>query len=317
VHQYLREMYHNTFEKHDIVTVGETPGIGLHMSKYFTDESRNELNLVFNFDHLETSGKNRFDDYEYDLNEYKEYVIKWQTEYGKSCRNTLFYNNHDNPRMISKISKDLTHKEKLAKMLALIQFTLSGIPFIYQGDEIGMTNTYFDGIGDFRDVESINLYNELKGTLPEEEILNKLRAGSRDHARTPMQWSAAINAGFSEGTPWIGVNPDYVNTNAADNEADEHSIMNFYKSLIELRKNSIELLEGDFVPLRKYLKNIFAYYRVYAGRKYFVEINLSAKETSRIITKETKRMLLSNYDYHNGKMLLPYEASVYEIIAEK
>lgn len=314
VHQYLREMNLNTFGNYDVMTVGETPGIGIEMSKFFTDESRKELNLIFNFDHLETGGHERFDDYDYDLNELKEYHILWQTQYGKTCRNAIFFNNHDNPRLIGKIGADETQREVLAKMLAMMQFTLSGTPFVYQGDEIGMTNSVFNTISDFRDVESLNLYKELSGTLPEEKILEKLRAGSRDHARTPMQWSAEKNAGFTSGEPWIGVNPDYIRINAEQNRNDENSVYQFYKTLIALRKEIPALVYGDTIPVRKYNKDCFCYYKSYCTEKYYIELNLSGKHVTKIQTKDNRKILLSNYDYHNAKDLLPYEANLFKIV---
>ncbi|MFA0814413.1 MAG: alpha-glucosidase [Anaerofustis sp.] len=317
VHQYLREMNLNTFGNYDVMTVGETPGTGIEMSKFFTEESRRELNMIFNFDHLETGGHDRFEDYDYDLNELKDYHILWQTQYGKTCRNTIFFDNHDNPRLISKIGADETDREILAKMLAMMQFTLTGTPFVYQGDELGMTNTVFDSIDDFRDVESLNLYRKLQGTLSEEAILDKLRAGSRDHARTPMQWSAESNAGFSTGEPWIKVNPDYIRINAEQNLKDENSVYHFYRRLIALRKEIPALIYGDFIPVRKYAKDCFAYYKTYCSEKYYVELNLSGKHIPKVQTKDNRKLILSNYDYHNAKALLPYEANLFEIVNPK
>ena len=317
VHQYLREMNMNTFANHDVMTVGETASVGLEISRLFSDESRNELNMVFHFGHLDMPGKSRFEEYDYDLNYYKQYILPWQTELGRTCRQTLFYNNHDNPRMLSKISKDYILKDHLAKMLALLQLTLSGTPFIYQGDEIGMINSVFNKIEDFRDVDTINLYHELKDTMPEDELIKKLNAGTRDHARTPMQWDETKYAGFSQHEPWIAVNPDHIYTNVKESVKNENSIFHFYRQMIAIRRNAKALIYGDFIPVRKHSKNVFAYFKEYQGEKYFIEINMTDKKVQHVTIGESLRMVFSNYDYHNKKVLLPYEANLFQVVDEK
>ncbi len=186
LHEYLNELKENAFSLYNAISVGETPGVGMEMSKLLTADYRRELDMVFSFDHLETPGHVRFDDYRYDLNYFKEYMIDWMENYGNHCQPTLFYVNHDNPRMISKIDTDPKFRTVLSKLLALMQLTLRGTPFIYQGQEIGMINKKFICIDDLRDIESLNLYEELLGKMNKEEALNKILAGTRDHARTAM-----------------------------------------------------------------------------------------------------------------------------------
>lgn len=280
LHEYLREMRQETFDNYDVFTVGETPGTGMEMSRLLTSEYRKELNMVFSFDHLENPGKVRFDDYRYDLNYLKEYLINWTENYGNDCWMTLFFENHDNPRMISKINPNPEYRNVLGKLLAMIQLTSKGTPFIYQGQELGMVNASFDSISQFRDVESINLYNELLSETNSSDALKKVLCGSRDHARTPVQWTSGMNAGFSSAEPWIRINEDYREYNIEDQLKSPLSIINFYKSLIAIRKSNHTLIDGDFIPVKEKIKNIFCYYRILGKEKYYVELNLSETQKS-------------------------------------
>ena len=213
LHQYLKEMRREAFDHYDVFTVGETPGVGMQMSRLLTAEERKELDMVFSFDQLETPGHVRFDDYAYDLNYLKGYLCDWMENYGDNCWMSLFYENHDNPRMISKVDKSGRYREQIAKLLAVIQMTLKGTPFLYQGQELGRVNQKFTSVSQLKDVESINLYEELKVTVGEDAALERVLAGSRDHARTPMPWSADIYGGFSDHEPWIGQDEDYKTCN--------------------------------------------------------------------------------------------------------
>ena len=204
LHEYLRELKREAFAPHSAFSVGETPGIGMEMSKLLTADYRGELDMVFSFDQLETPGHVRFDDYRYDLNYVKEYMTDWMENYGAHCRMALFYENHDNPRMISKVNPDPRYRDVLAKLLATMLLTLRGTPFIYQGQELGMINSDFSSIDALKDVESLNLYDELKKTMSEAEAFKKILAGTRDHARVPMQWTDGIYAGFSSASSAAG-----------------------------------------------------------------------------------------------------------------
>lgn len=310
LHDYLKEMRWNTFSKYDVMTVGETPIMGMEMAKLLTDERRAELDSVFNFEHLETPGHKRFDDYRYDLNYLKDYYTDWQLHYGNACWQTLFYENHDNPRMVSKVNPNPQYREAVAKCLATIQFTLRGTPYLFQGQELGMTNAQFASIDEIRDVESRNLYHELlsKGKTPD-EAMAVIRAGTRDHARTPMQWDDTENAGFTTGTPWIAVNPNYREINAANELKDKGSVLAYYKDIITLRKQNPALIYGEFVPV-KTGRDRFCYYRVLDDKRFFIECNLSDRPQKRTWKTKGFTPLLATYGAP-AKDLRPYETVVY------
>lgn len=284
----------------------------MEMSKLLTADYRKELDMVFSFDHLETPGHVRFDDYEYDLNYLKKYFVEWMTGYGSHCWMSLFYENHDNPRMISKVNKKIEYRVVLGKLLATIQFTLRGTPFIFQGQEIGAVNKNFHSIEDIRDIESINLYEELIETKSKGEAFAKVLAGSRDHARTPMQWNASEHGGFTTGTPWILNDEDYKDCNVEQQLKDNSSVFHFYKDLIALRKYNIALIYGeiDFVDVKK--KNLFCYYRRFEEECFYIECNLSEGTNKRFHKINGYQLLLSNY---NGvsEVLRPYECAIYKV----
>ena len=310
LHKYLNEMRMQTFDKFDVVTVGETPGIGLEMSRFLTHENRKELDMIFSFDHLENPGKVRFDNYKYDLNYLKKYYTNWMENYGNDCWMSLFIENHDNPRMISKVDKDPKYRKVLGKLLAMIQLTLKGTPFIFQGQELGMINKGFSNINQFKDVESLNLYNEILPELGADKSLEKIIHGSRDHARTPVQWNEEENSGFSISEPWIYMDEDYKKYNVEKQLHNPDSIINFYKNLIQIRKSNIALIYGEFEALSKDEKNIFCYYRNYENKKYYIELNITNIPQKRIIDIENYKLLLSNYK-DRSKDLREYEANLY------
>ncbi|MBZ9687495.1 alpha-glucosidase [Clostridium estertheticum] len=312
LHEYLKEMRSRTFDNFDVFTVGESPGTGMQMSKLLTADYRKELDMVFSFDHLENPGKVRFDDYRYDLNYLKKILIDWQLNYGNSCWNTLFFENHDNPRMISKINPDPQYRDVLSKLLAAIQFTLKGTPFIFQGQELGMVNSDFKSIDEIKDIESIQLYNELMVSMNKESALRKINAGSRDHARTPMQWNGELNAGFTTGTPWLHGNKDFENCNADIQIKDKNSPFNFYKAIIALRRENKALIYGEFIPVKEKTKDLFCYYRQLDGIKFYIEINLSNKEKAIPKSSSNYKELLSNYT-EKSKKLRAYEATIYSV----
>ena len=315
LHEFLRQLKKEAFEPYGAFTVGETPGVGMEMGKLLTSNYRRELDMIFSFDHLETPGHVRFDDYLYDLNYYKEYMIDWMENYSHHGSMSLFYENHDNPRMISKINPNPAYHRVLGKLLAMIQLTLKGTPFIYQGQEIGAINQSFSSIDDFRDLESINLYNELLESQEEELALKKILAGSRDHARTPMQWNKYEHAGFTEGTPWIDIYGDYKECNVEAELENKDSILNFYKQLIKLRKENKALIYGDIRILDKKRRNSFVYLRRIKGSMFLIECNLSQNS----ILKKKKRtpceLIMSNYLSESEK-LRPYESNLYRVIED-
>ncbi len=261
LHEYLHELKSDVFAQFGAFSVGETPGVGMEMSKLLTTDYRGELDMVFSFDHLEMPGHVRFDDYKYDLNYFKENMIYWMENYGNHCWTSLFYENHDNPRMISKVDPDPFYREVIAKLLAAMQLTLRGTPFIYQGQELGMVNKKFRSIEELRDVESLNIYTELCKRMSETDALNKILAGTRDHVRTPMQWTSGSYAGFSDVEPWIDTDDDCKICNAEEQTTNVDSVWSFYRALIELRKKHPALVYGDIDIINKSIKDLFTYYR--------------------------------------------------------
>jgi oligo-1,6-glucosidase len=261
LHEYLHELNENCFAKHDAFSVGETPGLGMKMFRLVNGEERKELDMSFSFDHLETPGHVRWDDYRYDLNYFRDYMIDWQTHYGNNCWMTLFYNNHDNPRMVSKIDPEGKHTREVEELLAVMQMTMKGTPFIYQGDEMGLTDYAFQSIEDLNDVESINLYHDLlRQGKTEEEAWKTILAGTRDHARMML--------------PWNGKNDkEYLN------QKEDSAITDTYRELIELRHSHRALIYGDFKLLSK-RKNRFVYQRSDDSESFVIDCNLHDRTES-------------------------------------
>lgn len=313
LHAYLHEMNRNCFGRGDkeYVTVGECGGLGIETAKLTTADTRQELSMVFNFDHLDNPGHMRFDEYQYDLRKAVKTILKWQVEYTNHCWPTLLFENHDNPRVTSKVDPTDTYTSEIAKLCAVLEMTLKGSPFIYQGQELGMTNTHFDSMDDVRDVESINFYNKLvaKGKKPE-KALRIINGGSRDHGRTPMQWTAEPGAGFTDGTPWIGINKNAVRLNAADEAKVPDSVLNDFKRLIALRHANPALVYGDFTQLCPEDKNVVCYKRTLDGNTFFVELNLTGERQNRPYDPVGFERLYSNYHDHRD-VLMPFEANVY------
>ena len=309
--EYLREFNQKSLTPHNAYTVGECPGNGLKMSRMITGDDRNELNQLFSFEHLENPGKKRMDIYEFDVRKIIPEIVRWQTKYSKHCWPTVFFDNHDNPRMCSKIDHSNKHSVVINKMLVTMQMTLRGTPYIYQGNEIGMIDYPFKSMDEYRDVESFNYYKEYKEKgMSERKILKKLFYGSRDHARIPMQWSSEENAGFSKNKPWINVHPEYKGLNVEVQEKDSDSVLNYYRKMIKLRKENKALIYGEFEQL-KTNKNIFAYKRIYEDKEYMVVINLTKKNQDYPFNIDYN-LVCSNYSKYSNK-LRPYEAIVFEV----
>lgn len=311
LHEFLHQLNREAFAPYQAFSVGETPGIGIETGKLLTGDYRQELDMIFNFDHLETPGHVRFDDYRYDLNYYKKYLIQYQSQYGSQYWMALFIENHDNPRMISKINPEPLYRDVIGKLLATIQLTLRGTPFIFQGQELGLVNATFPNINDFRDVESINKYHELKQNRPHKEALKSVVAGSRDHARVPMPWSKQKHAGFSDHTPWIKDHDDYLTTNVEGALGDSKSVLNYYRKLIRLRKSHETLIYGKVRFVKIHRKHYFAYYRSDASASFFIEMNLSDTPSKRQAAPKGYYPIATNYATHS-RMMHPYETNIYQ-----
>jgi len=309
LNEYLRELKRDAFLPYGAFTVGETPGVGIEMMKLLTEEGRKELDMVFSFDHLETPGHARFDEYRYDLNYYKSFMIDHMENYSPYCQMSLFNENHDNPRMISKVDNDENVRWMLGKLLAVMQLTLKGTPFIFQGQEIGMVNKSFKSMEELRDVESFGKFSELKGKLGEEQAFRRVLAGSRDNARIPMQWDKGPNGGFTEGTPWIGAG-DFDTCNTEDQMNDRNSLWSFYRDLIALRKKHPALVYGDIEIINKDMKDMFTYFRRNLEEIIYIECNLGREKIRRAGDMPPGRRLVSNYE-DTDEYMRPYEASVW------
>ncbi len=314
LHKYLHELAENTFNKYDAFTVGECQGTGIEMSKLMTGDYRKELNVVFAFDHIENPGKKRFSEYKYDLRPMAKELVKWQLHYGNHCWPTVFFENHDTTRMPSKVCPEGWYRDELSKLLAVMQMTFKGVPFIYQGQEIGMTNSAFKKIEDFRDVESVNYYKEqtAKGE-DKEKIYRIVKAGSRDNGRTPMCWSDEENAGFTTGAPWIEVIPDYKKINVAAEDKKEASVLNFYRKMTALRHSDDTLVYGDFKLAKENWKNVLTYYRIGEKSTYFIEINLTDKVQKKPVCTNGFEEIITNVCAKRTDELVPFEANVYKV----
>lgn len=319
IHGFLQELNRNTFGTVDgIMTVGETGSADIEEAKLYSDPNRQELDMIFQFEVMGIDGirTRNFEPREYTLQDLKQVMCKWQTELDEVAWNSLFWNNHDYPRVVSRFGNDSSeYRTVSAKMLATLLHGMKGTPYIYQGEELGMTNVRFEDIGDYRDVETINFYKRKKTEgWPEQKIMEYVYRNSRDNARTPMQWDDSEGAGFSEHTPWIRLNPNYTEINALNNQKDEHSVFYHYKKLIELRRTKDVLVYGTFQMEYKTHPQIFAYTRHYKGESILVICNFYQISCSIPLDMSIRDedVLLSNYKNLQTKdktlYLRPYEA---------
>ena len=317
VHRYLQEMNEKVLSKYDIMTVGETPGVTPELAKQYAGEDTHELNMVFQFEHVDTAGKyGKWTDEKMPLKKLKDIMSRWQTELYGEAWNSLFWDNHDQPRAVSRFGDDRPqYRDAAAKMLATCLHMMQGTPYVYQGEELGMTNYPFQSPADFRDIESINAYREWceSGKAAHEDFWPCMLFISRDNARTPVQWDDSKNAGFTSGTPWIPVNPNYTEINAKAETADPDSVFHYYKKLIALRKQNPIIVYGKYEPLLKDSEELFVYTRTLGGEKLFVACNFTDKETSLSLPEEFigRDRLISNMenDYSRREIVLkPYEA---------
>ena len=278
LHEFLQEMNQATFGKHDLLTVGETWGATPEIAKLYSNPDRHELSMVFQFEHIgldQQEGGEKWDLAPVDLGKLKQIFAKWQTELDNQGWNSLFWNNHDLPRMISRWGNDGQYRVESAKMLAILLHMQKGTPYIYQGEEIGMTNTAITDISQARDIETINMYHErLANGYAKEDIIHSINVKGRDNARRPVQWNNHAFAGFSTVEPWIAVNDNYENINVEQALADPDSIFYTYQKLIALRKANPIMIWGDF-ELVDTQEEVFAYLRKYQGETWLVVTNFS------------------------------------------
>jgi alpha-glucosidase len=321
IHKYLQELKENTFDKYDIMTVGEANGVKAEEAHSWVSEEEGKFNMVFQFEHLNLWSDEKEE--RFDVIELKNTLSKWQKALENKGWNALYLENHDIPRVVSAWGNDKEFWKESAKAFATMYFLQQGTPFIYQGQEIGMTNVKFSSTEQYNDVKSINMYNEkIKNGEAVDKVMEHIWATSRDNSRTPMQWNGEIYGGFSSVKPWIGMNPNYTDINLESQKADPTSIFNYYKNLISIRKNHQGLIYGTYDLILEDHPQLYSYTRTFNEEKYIIICNLTEK-TAKYEFKELQLnyegLLLSNYEvkYHeklNSFNVMPYEARVYKII---
>lgn len=320
LHKYLHEMNEATFGHRDSMTVGECWGATPEIGRLYTDPERKELSMIFQFEQIQLDkkpGGQRWDLKPLYLPDLKCVFSKWQTELEGHGWNSLFWNNHDLPRIVSRWGNDGDYRVLSAKMLATLLHGMKGTPYIYQGEEIGMTNVPFQTIDEFPDIETQNIYQErLKAGFTEEETMYAIRAKARDNARTPMQWNAEKNAGFTEGTPWYRVNPNYKEINVEQALADPESVFYHYQKLIQLRKEHEIMVYGTYQLLFPEDEDLYIYTRTLEEEKWLIVCNFHEK-TRKLQCKRAGQVMLSNYaDTPAAEKiteLRPYEAVIYQM----
>ena len=320
LHEYLHEMNKETFGQHDVMTVGETWGATPEIAKLYSDPKRDELSMVFQFEHIgldEVPGKEKWDWQALDFKELKRIFSKWQTCFDGDGWNSLFWNNHDTPRIISRWGDDSEeYRELSGKMLATILHMQKGTPYIYQGEEIGMVNTPVQTISQLDDIESLNMYHDrLAKGYSEEEILTSINKKGRDNARRPMHWNAEENAGFTDGEPWLALNPRVEEINVERALKDPNSIFYHYQKLITLRKNNPIVVWGDYRELLPESDTLYVYERSFEDVRWLVIANFTKEKVSYDLEENTStEIILSNYEdlLQEGVslQLRPYEAVI-------
>ncbi|ACL70998.1 glycoside hydrolase family 13 protein [Halothermothrix orenii] len=329
VHDYLQEMNREVLSKYDVMTVGETPGVTPEIARKYVGYDRNELNMVFQFELMGIDcGLSKWDKKDWKLTEFKRIFNRWYEGLKEKGWNSLYMNNHDQPRMVPRFGNDKEYRVESAKLLATLLHTFPGTPYIYQGEEIGMTNVAFDSIEDYRDIETLNWYREqIEEGRTEAEVMEAIHWASRDNARTPMQWDDSPHAGFTTGTPWVKVNPNYKDINVAKARKDQDSIFHYYRRLIQLRKENPVIVYGDYRPILEDDEKLFSYLRTLnedgEESRLLVILNFSEEEVKFKLPEgigySDKKILIGNYPVGLQKdlsnlTLKPYEALVYQLI---
>ena len=324
IHKYLREMNEKVLSKYRLITVGECPGVNAEQAKKYANIDGSELDMIFQFEHVSGSAlkpchHGKWDGEAMTMPELRANFTKWQKDLEGCAWNSLFLSNHDQPRCVSRFGNDSEqYRELSAKMLATMTHFQKGTPYVYQGEELGMTNAYMENIADYRDIESLNAYKELttKENIPAKTVMGYIKAVGRDNARTPMQWDASENGGFTSGTPWLQVNKNYKTINAAAQVNDPDSVFAYYKKLIALRHTNEVMVNGVYDVLIPDHPQIYAYTRTLGDKQLLVLCNDSEKEVGVPAEIEEKiagaqGILIQNYKDVKAGVLRPYEAVVY------
>ncbi|ACO44999.1 alpha-glucosidase [Deinococcus deserti] len=321
IHEFLQEMHREVLSHYDVVTVGETPGVTPAEGALYSGEDRNELNMVFHFEHVfigdDRGERGKWSNEAWTLPELKRIISRWQTELHGRGWNSLYWDNHDQPRAVSRFGHDREFRVESAKMLCTVLLFMQGTPYIYQGQELGMTNVSFQSLDHYRDIETINASRVLRDEhgWDDERILAAVWARGRDNARTPMQWDDSAHAGFTTGTPWIGVNPNFPDINAQEAETDPASVWHHYRETIALRKSLTVVRDGTFTLLDENHSSVFAYVRDDGSTRLLVAGNFSDQPVHYAISDEFigGAVLSNNYpalDSTRDLQLQPYQAVV-------
>ena len=324
LHDYIREMSAATFQNHDVMTVGETWSATVDNAKLYSNPDGSELSMIFQFQHIQVGWSEEFGKWKQEKKDFvkiKQIFSTWQRELRGKGWNSLFWDNHDLPRAVSSFGEDGQYRTESAKALATFLHGLQGTPYIYQGEELGMTNIAFREASEVRDIESRNFYQEMgQAGWSHEERMAAINLTGRDNARTPMQWDDSPNAGFTTGTPWIRVNPNYSQINAAAELADENSVFHYYRRLIALRKSAewgLVLVEGDYMPFLEEDPDVFAYIRAHQGKRLLVLGNFHPVVRTVSVPETVRKVLLSNYPepqiQNRTVTLRPCEAFIAEV----
>ena len=320
LHEYIKEMTAHTFVRDNLISVGETWSATPEIAKLYSNPDGSELSMVFQFEHIcldQQEGKEKWDLAPLPFHKFKEVWNKWQTELYGCGWNSLFWDNHDLPRIVSRWRDEGQYREESAKMLATLLHGMQGTPYIYQGEELGMTNVKYE-LEEYRDIELFGMYKERRAQgYTHEELMESIYAKTRDNARTPMQWDTTEQAGFTTGKPWIKVNPNYTEINAAEQVDRENSIFNYYRKLIQLRKELPVLTDGKFTMLDMDHNQIFAYLRDNGEDKLLVVCNFYGNTVDYAVSEKAEdlELLIGNYTEENMQtdVLRPYEARIYRI----
>ena len=316
LHTYIRELSRETFQKGDLVTVGEAWGATPELAKLYSSPDNSEFSMVFQFEHIvldQQEGKEKWDLAPLPFLKLKEILNQWQTSLYQCGWNSLFWDNHDLPRIVSRWGDDKRYRTESAKMLATLLHGMQGTPYIYQGEELGMTNVRYP-IEEYRDIETLNLYRErMEAGYEKEDVMESIYAKSRDNARTPMQWDKGTHAGFTDGTPWMKVNPNYKEINAAAQVGVPGSVFAYYQRLVALRKEYPVLTDGRFLMLMEKDEQVFAYVRENEQCRLLVICNFfgNSVECALLEEWEQETLLIGNYEDREAGVLKPYEARMY------
>ena len=317
LHDFIRELSRETFQKGDFITVGEAWGADTQLAKLYSNPDGSEFSMVFQFEHIgldQQEGKEKWDLAPLPFVKLKKVFARWQTELYQCGWNSLFWNNHDLPRIVSRFGNDELYRVESAKMLAILLHGMQGTPYIYQGEELGMTNARYQ-LEEYQDLETLHMYEErIKMGYTKEEIMCSIHAKGRDNARTPMQWDDTEHAGFTTSVPWLKVNGNYKEINAKNQVNNPDSVFACYQKLIQLRKEYSVFVDGRFHMLLEEDENLFAYERLGTKQKLVVICNFYGNTVELPFKEECKEMylLLGNYaDGNTSDMLRPYEARMY------